>query len=627
MQHESVSKLETNIPGTGRRTRSGKKSRRRRGGLFKLLRSDRKFAIAIACVLASLGAVSLSLPKVWVITPENTLPVIRVSLLDMVQAWMLSRSARSFETEGKTKEALQAWLGALGNQPAHVGNLRSFVEFVLHHDGLERQWLNIGAQQSQWMVALVGTNDPTALDIAGRICLKAGMNDVAWAFLNTTNRSISTSAAKGLAEAAFKTGRLKEFAAAWDLHRDAMQSDASLGLYRAAWLALSGKPTEIGPSMAILDDAAKRPELKVLALRLRSIVEAERLDTEAFDRSFEELRSLRQDELEDHSRAWLVLEAAGKHAMAVARATAYAVPPETGDGATLLLRTWSMLRLERLAAGFSRNQLDSFSNDPNTWFLTSQMLVASQAWDEVRSVAARMRSHAFLSRVFAGYADFLDGLSERASGRTERAMELFKKLLDNLPKEPSLCMDASNTLDRMGFRSEAREVLRQLETSYGNSAEYWFAMGRLAWEQRDHAALLVAAEKAYSLDPGRLENINNLAAALLINRARPAEAVQLTLQILQKAAYQHGSYLNHAFALVRNGRTAEARKVLDDLPLSALTNEERTFWRLAAVELEFSEGNFSMVAKHLPDISQDFLYPIQKTWLEAVAKQVAAPNP
>lgn len=616
-----------NAPGMGQGSPLADRTRRRRGGLLGLLLADKKFAVALACITAGFGGLSLGLPKFWVVTPDGFTPVLRVSLLDMVQARMLSRSARRLDTEGRPSEALQAWTGALGNHPANVENLRSFVDFVLNREGLERRWLRIGAQQSQWMVALVGTNDSGAVELAGRMCLRAGMTDIAWMYLNTTNRSISMSAARGLAEAAFKTGRLKEFAQAWEVHREAMQGDPSLGLYRAAWLALAGKPAEQAPSMAILDQATRNPDLKVLALRLRSIVEAERLDVEAFERSFEELRSMRQDELEDHARSWLVFEVAGRHATAVARATAYAIPPETGERATLLLRTWSMLRLESLAASFSRNQLDGFASDPNTWLLSSQMLVANQDWDEVRSVAARMKTNPFLSRVFAGYSDFLEGLCENATGRVERARDSFKRLLDRMPSEPSLAMDAANTLDRIGFRSEAREVLKRVESTFGTSAQYWFAMGRLAWQQRDHAALLAAADKAYSLDPERLDNVNNLAAALLINRTRPAEAVQLTLQVIQKATYQHASYLNHAFALVRNGRTVEARKILDDLPLSALTNEERTFWRLAAVELEFSEGNLSMVAKHLPDISQDFLYPIQKTWLEEVAKQVAAPNP
>lgn len=594
---------------------------------MRLLLADKKFAVALACITASIGGLAFGLPKMWVVTPDGFAPVLRVSLLDMVQARMLSKSARRLDAEGRPSEALQAWAGALGNQPGHVGNIRLFVDFVLNRDGLERRWLNIGAQQAQWMVALVGTNDFEAVELAGRMCLKAGMNDVAWAYLNATNRTMTTAAAKGLAEAAFKTGRLKEFAAAWDMHRDAMMGDPSLGLYRAAWLALAGKPAEQAPSMAILDAAVGDPRLKLLALRLRSIVEAERLDVDGFERSFEELCSLRQDDLEDHARSWMVLETAGRHATAVARATAYAIPPETSDRASLLLRSWAQLRLEGLAASFSRNQLDGFANDPGIWFLASQLLVVAQDWDEIRSVAARMRSNPFLFRVFAGYADFLEGVAENSTGRQDRARQLFGRLLERLPEEPSLGMDASNTLERLGFRDEARQVLKKLENSFGNSVQYWFAMGRLASQQRDAALLLQASEKAYTLAPTSPENVGNFAAALLINRTRSAEAVRLTLDVIQRTPYQHSSYLNHAFAVMRNGRMAEARRILDDLPLSALTKEERTFWRLAAVELELMDGNLAMVARHLPDIDQEFLYPIQKTWLEDVAKQVAAAKP
>lgn len=627
MEDRSDPTVESPRPATEVVDRPPDQARGPRGGLVGLLLSDKKFAVALVGITSSIVALSLGLPKIWVITPEGFSPVLRVSLLDMVQAQMLARSARRLNSEGRPKEAMQAWAGALGNHPARVENIRSFVEFVLNREGLERRWLTIGAQQSQWLVSLVGTNDFQAVELAGRSCLKAGMNEMAWLYLNNTNRSLSSPAAKALAEAAFKTGRLKQFASTWESRREEMQSDPALALYWAAWRALAGKPAEQVPSMAILDQAAGVPELKVLAIRLRSIVEAERLDLEAFERSFEELRSIRQDDLEDHTRAWMVLEAAGKHAVAVARATAYAIPPETGEQAAQLLRSWMQLRLEKLAPSFSRNLLDSFAGDPNVWFLISQMLVVGQEWDEVRSVAARIRFNPTLARIFAGYADYLEGVAENATGRLERARGLFESLLTHLPQEPSLGMDAANTLERIGYRTEARDILQRLESTFGNSPQYWFSLGRLAWEQRDAAALLKAAEKAYALQPTSLDNINNLAAALLVNRVRPTEAVQLTLEVLRRAAYQHGALLNHAFALIRNGRNADARKILDDLPLSALTNEERTFWRLASAELELSEGNQSAVAKHLPDIDHQFLYPSQTKWVEEIAKQMVAPKP
>jgi tetratricopeptide (TPR) repeat protein len=254
-------------------------------------------------------------------------------------------------------------------------------------------------------------------------------------------------------------------------------------------------------------------------------------------------------------------------------------------------------------------------------------MVSCQTWNgaalrEVRSVAVRMRANPFLQRIFGGYTDFLEGVAENATGRRERAKGLFAGLLERLPEAPLLGMDAANTLERTGFRDEARAVLRRLESVYGGLSQYWFSMGRLAWQERDADALLMAAEKSYKLEPANLENINNLAAALLIARTRPEEAIKLTLELTQKASYQHSIYLNHAFALIRNGRSDEARKLLDDLPLSALTDEERTFWRLAALELELAAGNIGAAAKHIPGIDSQYLYSIQKTWLAETTKRV-----
>ena len=329
-----------------------------RVGLLGLILSDRKFVAALVGGVAVIGAMAVSLPKVWVITPKNFVPVIRISLLDMVQARMLGKSARKLGAEGRRKEAVIAWAGALGNHPAHRENLRGFVEYTLTEEGLEHRWLMIGAQQAQWLATLSGTNDASNVELAGRMLTRAGFDEQAWGFLQTTNRSLSLPAARALAEVAFKTGRLKEFVDVWERYQADLERDPGLTLYRSAWMAVAGPPGEQAASMAAIEAATKSPVLAVTAFRLRSMVEAMRLDVDGFQRSFEELRALRVDMLDDHIRSWLVLDAAGEHALAVAKATAYAVPPETVSQARQMLVAWTRLRLENLAVGFARNQLD-----------------------------------------------------------------------------------------------------------------------------------------------------------------------------------------------------------------------------------------------------------------------------
>ncbi len=591
------------------------------------LLADWKFVLAVFGSAVVFVGIGVALPKVWVVTPQAVTPVLRISLLDFLQARMLARTAKRLASEGRNREASVAWAGALGNHPANRENLRRFVDFALNTEGLERRWTMFGAMQAQWLVTLSGTNDALALELAGRMCARAGFNEQAWLYLQTTNRVLSVPAARAMADVAFKSGRLKEFVDVWERRRDDLAGDLSLVLYRSAWLALAGPPAEQALHMAALDKAAGNPALAAVAYRLRSMVEAQRLDLEAFQRSFEELRGLREDELEDHIRSWLVLEVAGDHAAAVARATAYAVPPETGEQARLILMAWSRLRLDRLAVGFVQNQLDSFPNDPLVWFLSAQMLVREREWDDLKSVVLRLRRSPALSGFFAGYIDFLEGVSESGLGRDQRARELFARMLRSMPSEPVLGLEASNTLERMGFWADAQAVLRSLESVYGGRPDYWYLMGRLAWQDRNSAALLLAAEKAHRMDPRNPEYRNLFGAALLICRVRPAEALEITLSTLQQSGGASAAIINHSFSLSRVGRVAEARKLLADLPVSAVTDEDRTFWRMSMFEIELADGNRPAAMVHLRGIDPQYLYGSQRAWIEERRKEIEAAAP
>jgi len=426
---------------------------------------------------------------------------------------------------------------------------------------------------------------------------------------------------------AFKTGRLKEFVDIWKRNEGDLARDPTIALYRAAWMAVAGPPGDQAANRAVLDSGTQNPALSVTAHRLRSMVESMRLDVNGFQRSFEELRGLRMDTLDDHIRSWLTLESAGDHALAVAKATAYAIPPETSAQAKRLLLAWTKLRLENLAAGFARNQLGAFPYDPEVWFITSQMLVSAKQWDELRFVSLRMRQNTGLNRFFANYLDFLEGASENGNGRTERARELFATMLRRRTTNPILGLDASRTLERLGYRSEAQPILQSLEAVFGSQADYWQSLARLAIQSRDADALLTAAERAYRIEPGKIEYVNQYAAALLISRIRPAEAVQLTLQVLKESDYAHAAIINHSFALGRVGRVSEARKLLDDLPVSSLTDEEQTFWRMSMAEIELAGGNRDAAKVHLRGIDPQYLYSSQSAWLANTQKEVDAAKP
>src|SRR5437764_521365 len=77
-----------------------------------------------------LGAVFLALflPKMWTVSPPGFKPVIKVSGLDLVQAWSLKRSALKAAAAGKNEDAAYAWQAAIANDAAdpdlYRGSLR-----------------------------------------------------------------------------------------------------------------------------------------------------------------------------------------------------------------------------------------------------------------------------------------------------------------------------------------------------------------------------------------------------------------------------------------------------------------------------------------------------------------------
>ena len=63
----------------------------------------------------------------WRTSPDGFSPVVRVSLLDLVQSRSLQRSARQMQAEGKLDEAIMAWRQAIASNPGDVEANRGFI--------------------------------------------------------------------------------------------------------------------------------------------------------------------------------------------------------------------------------------------------------------------------------------------------------------------------------------------------------------------------------------------------------------------------------------------------------------------------------------------------------------------
>ena len=582
------------------------RSRTQHADGLSVLKNDPKFRWAIGILFFGILLIGIILPKVWITSPKDFNPVIRVSGLDLLQVKALSRSARSLESNGRIQEAVQAWSSAVANNPADPTSIRGFINLVLRMERPEPRWVNIAAGQAYWLLRLAGTNS-TDLELAGEIYVKGGYYEDAWALLSETNRVLSAKSARALAAVAFETQRMEAFASIWDRNRDAFQKDPEISLYHAAWGAVWGPAVGAAGSLEALDRAVESKESKILALRLKLLVNGQRLDIDSFERAFSALQELRADRVEDHVRSWLLYEAAGQKTKAQAKATQYAIPLRLASEAEAVVSGWLRLGMHDLAVDFAKSQLSAFPTSPMLWVNVSHLLIMGQHWEDLRALAVNLRNIPYLVRYFSGYVDYLEGVAESGLGHRERSSECFHALLKNPPGLPEFGLDAALFLRRDGYPELSQQLFLRLENSYAKKVEFWVEFAKAAFESQDAELFLHACEKAYRLAPEMAMLENNYAAALIITQRNPSEAIRLTLNVAQKSKGSSISLINHALALNQNGRFTEARQLLSSLEPNRLSPDEKTFWYLAQFE--------SAVAQHQKTEAMSYVSAIDKKHL------------
>src|SRR5262249_53874179 len=138
---------------------------------FPLLRQllfERWFRLAFAACALIFVFFALFLPKIWKTTPTGFRPIVKVSGLDLVQAWSLKRTALKAEQAGQFDEANYAWQAALANNPANKDLVRGSLNCVLR-DPHRREHALQALGYAYWLLKLTGTNDLADLQLAGRV--------------------------------------------------------------------------------------------------------------------------------------------------------------------------------------------------------------------------------------------------------------------------------------------------------------------------------------------------------------------------------------------------------------------------------------------------------------------------
>ena len=590
--------------------------------LLHILFYDGRFRwalIATTLVFLSLG---LLLPRIWITSPEEYSPQIKVRGLDLLQSWSLRHSAERDEAAGRIPAAIQAWMSATANNAADPQNLRGLLRTLARQPLPERAWLGVGQQSAASLLRLTHTNLP---DLELAVSFHQRYDQQEWVSSRLVDATMPTSPTltAALLRALFQSGQMQKFEAVWQQRSATVASQPESALYHAAWQAGWGPSAEAAAGQACLEAAVTEPALRPLALSLLLRVHYKKLDLASYERRLAELADLHADTLKDNITHWLLLDLSGQRETAITLARAETTLPQSAGEAEQLLAAWMRLGLYNEGADFISKQLPAFSQGPVIWVRAGQLLTTGKRWDDLRALALALRANFRLKAQLGNYSMFLEGVANHGLGRPQEAEEEFNEFAKELPKDPSITFQTAVLLTRLGYPGPAAVVLHQLEKVAGNDLTFWRQLQLTAFEGRQAEQLLMASEKIYQLQPDD-ESATNFAAALLMMRERPSEAVQLTLQVYTHSPQSRLARVNHALALVQNGRLEEGEQLLKTVSPQDLTDSARSVLQFVWFQCHRQAGRIAAAKAAAELIDVRHLFPPQVQWLQQARAELPA---
>lgn len=582
--------------------------------------------VVILFVLTVVGLV-VSVPKLWQTSPPGARPVIKVSLVDLVQARILGRSARKLANAGKGHEAMNAWRAALANSPCDQRLLRSFLEHVLRAKELDRAAAVEASTTGAWLLRLTQTNRVDA-GLVARVAGRFELYREVCQLLDPFRTDLSPEEETVYLQALFRTGRIGEFAARWEQSGQKLAGNPELSLYHTAYLAAWGPPGTLTESRQQLATAADDPRLRTLALQLQLLVCRKLLDVDGLAAVLEKLESQNQLQLSDRTDYWLVLKSAGRLEEAKQLADSYAERPRTPFELTRLAETYDALGLTDRAKALLKRYAPELADADTTWAWNiwsnyAALLIKERDWPELLSMALTVRTLPRVGRSLAGFSYFMEGRALHSQNKHEQAVAAFRNAARLGFPEASFGLAAGIDLLRFGLPDVAYETLKPLEKNLASDPRYWFAMTDAAHMlKRDAAVLLRVATRAYELRPDNPRAVYNYASALIINRQQPAEAAKLTLRWLGRDTNSAGVKLLHTASLAMNQRFEEADALLQSIHLSQLAVPARSFYFCAALEVHAGLGRYDLAWEALDRIKPEHLFPTQVAWVDRMRAQL-----
>jgi predicted Zn-dependent protease len=593
--------------------------------LLRVLFYERWFRVAFGAFVFIFIFLGLFLPKIWRTTPKNFNPVVKVSGLDLLQAWSLKRTAVKATAAGKFEDANYAWQAALANNRADADLVRGALGCILK-DSHDRKLAGPAIQEAYWLLKLTGTNF-VDLELAGRTFERYHYFEPIITIVGPYLDHVQPALAAIYLKALFSQGRIQtDFNRRWTgltQRLPALRDDPELRLFRDAYLIGWGPVESVEQARSELEAATSDPARRVLAYQLQLTLDARQNKLEDYDRVLKKLQELHEDSFSLHALYWGLLDAAGRKDEALKLLKAYPNPPSSPVEVAEFAELDDKLGLTQDALQVLHRYSAEYGDAPVIWITQANLLAKTRNWEELRNLAFQIRGQDVVRDPLLAFSYFLEGRAELALGGTGAARNAFEKAAEHECPYLSLSFNMASQFVDLGYGDFAQQVLARLEKPpLAKELSYWLLVFRAADLQKNVDLLLKAAAHAYELAPDNPAVINNYAAALIINRKNPEQAIKLTVQLLAAAPDSLHAMVNHSAALLLNDRPKEAEELLSRVKTNGLNRVQLALYNLDLFETYSSLEQYDRAWSVSDHIETDLLYPNQRKWLDLTRQKL-----
>lgn len=596
---------------------------------LRLLLLQPLFGLVCFLTLLLLAALGLGLPKLWVVSPPEFRPRVRISLVDYFQAKSLKRTGQRLAAQGKERDAALAWQSALANNPADPDLHRDALRQLLRSEPFDRRYIAQALSQTAWLLRLAHTN-AVDVELASQVYDRYGVASELYALLWPMRDRLSSTQEGPFLKAAFLAGDMASFQEVWKRGQERFAADPELGLYHAAYLGGWGPVETAAAGRQRLEAATQDPARRELALRLQIAMCAKLMDATRYESVLRQLEEDGVDRLPDRIGYWTLLASTGRKAEARQLAATLVIPPRwpwevmqlVGALLSLDMNAEAIELLRRLTPEFGR-----FGGPWGTaiWLAYSDLLIGTKQWDALLDLANRMRQYDRVSAEISGFIYFLDGRAHCGLAHRDLAEAAFKKAITRDFPSPSLALEVATVLQRLGYPGLARDLLQQLERDLAGDPKYWRAVLAVADAlKQDSLLVLKAALSGRQLEPENPAWESEYGLALLVNRQSPAEAAQLTWKLLANNPDRVEAKVNHSLALAGLQRFDEADALLRTLDPAVLNDVGRSLYYFGAFEVHVHRQEFEKAKQDLARINPAHLFPPQNQWIEKLRTRLPA---